>query len=236
MLFYLLASKVALAADINAAQRYALIYNGPVADAESVQAVAEVARAVGLGVRYVDDLRKLSAVLPQAKVFIIGGTEDDVAPLMDGFTLKAKRALYDYLDNGGRYLGICGGAYVASSGWRDEGRIVRGLNIIEAKTDGYDEDFESKVYRVNWQGQVRSMYYQAGPVFKPGSEKPQIIATYPDGRPAALIADYGRGRVAVSGPHPEAPPAWRENLDEDEKMDSNIDLAQKLFVELLDDQ
>ncbi|GAA2123575.1 hypothetical protein [Streptomyces synnematoformans] len=35
-----------------------------------------------------------------------------------------------------------------------------------------------------------------------------MIATYDNALPAAVLAPYGEGRVAVVGPHPEADAGW----------------------------
>ena len=34
------------------------------------------------------------------------------------------------------------------------------------------------------------------------------LATYTNGKIAALVAAYGKGKVGVSGPHPEATAEW----------------------------
>lgn len=70
----------------------------------------------------------------------------------------------------------------------------------------------------------RSLYAQDPPVFlldrddcsddveQDGSASPgpaEVVATYAPGREvAALVCRFGRGRVAVVGPHPEATPGW----------------------------
>ncbi|WP_431688982.1 BPL-N domain-containing protein [Hahella sp. NBU794] len=217
---------------------YALIYNGPVSDAESSEAIADVAVQAGLTVRYITDLEALPDMLSGAKVFIIGGTEDDVEPLVDAFTPDLSASLKAYLNNGGRYLGICGGAYVASVGWAEENRFVDALGIAPAESDNYDSDFAPKIYPVTWSGEERQMYYQAGPAFKLTQSKEQVrnIAYFENQQIAALISSYGKGKVAVSGPHPEAPESWKENALDGTEMESNLDLAIKLMQELLSDR
>ncbi|MGL5470081.1 MAG: BPL-N domain-containing protein, partial [Shewanella sp.] len=109
---------------------YALIYNGPVSDGDSTRAIADVVRQVGLPVRYLSNIEALPAELDHARVFIVGGTEDDVEPLLNAFTPDARSALKTYLQNGGRYLGICGGAFVASTGWSEEEGFVPALGLV----------------------------------------------------------------------------------------------------------
>lgn len=53
------------------------------------------------------------------------------------------------------------------------------------------------------------MYFQDGPEIRlrPGAAA-TVLATYGSGAPAAVVCDYGKGRVGVVGPHPEADQSW----------------------------
>jgi hypothetical protein len=68
------------------------------------------------------------------------------------------------------------------------------------------------IVNVHWRGQLRSMYFQDGPFFllDRGATDVIVLATYTSGKIAALVAPYGKGKVGVSGPHPEATAAWYE--------------------------
>ncbi len=113
-------------------QKHALIYNGPVSAEDCPEAVAAIAERVGLRVRFVSDVKDLPSLLKDAAVFIIGGTGDDLNPLAKAFTPKVTESLKEYLVNGGRYLGICGGGFMASTGWNEDGTFVKALAIIPA--------------------------------------------------------------------------------------------------------
>lgn len=234
----LLMSGLLAASPASTSEPYALIYNGPTADQDSTEAISSVVQQVGLAARYIDNLEELPSQLDGAEVFIIGGTDDDVEPLLQRFTPALRTTLKTYLRQGGRYLGICGGAYLASLGWPEEDRFVEGLALVPAQSDGYDEDFAAKIYPVTWLGETRQMYYQAGPSFAL-AKNPQAVAKlayFEDHQLAALLSAYGAGKVAVSGPHPEAPDSWRANALRGEQMDDNIDLALQLLRELLSDR
>ncbi|EST36669.1 hypothetical protein [Streptomyces roseochromogenus] len=58
-------------------------------------------------------------------------------------------------------------------------------------------------------GARHSVYFQDGPVFllDVGADA-RILARYDYGAPAALVACFGAGRVAVTGPHSEASDGW----------------------------
>jgi len=217
---------------------YALIYNGAGADPDSTEAIADIAGKSGLKIQYVSNLSALPMLLDNARVFILGGTDDDVQPLLEAFTPTTRQALKAYLLNGGRYLGVCGGAFLASAGWHDEGDFFPALGLTPAESDAYDEDFAPKIYPITWLGETRRMYYQAGPEFTllPDAEFTQIIASYDNGQPAALVNSYGHGKVAVSGPHPEAPSSWKNEAFNGHTMQDNTRLAEALLQALLSDQ
>jgi len=227
-----------MASSAPAREPYALIYNGPTADQASTEAISSVVQQLGLPVRYIANLDDLPTQLGEAKVFIIGGTDDDVEPLLQRFTPALRSTLKTYLRQGGLYLGICGGAYLASLGWPEEDRFVEGLALVPAQSDGYDQDFEAKIYPVTWLGETRQMYYQAGPSFAlvESTESVARLAYFEDRQLAALMSTFGAGKVAVSGPHPEAPDSWRAEAFKGDQMDRNIDLALQLLQELLSDR
>ncbi|PAV46784.1 hypothetical protein CK486_16715 [Pseudomonas sp. HAR-UPW-AIA-41] len=238
LLLGLLISGFLTASPAPAREPYALIYNGPTADQASTEAISSVVQQLGLTVRYIANLDDLPTQLGDARVFIIGGTDDDVEPLLQRFTPALRTTLKTYLSQGGRYLGICGGAYLASLGWPEEDRFVEGLALVPAQSDGYDQDFEAKIYPVTWLGETRQMYYQAGPSFAL-AESPESVtrlAYFEDRQLAALMSTFGAGKVAVSGPHPEAPDSWRAEALKGDQMDRNIDLALQLLRELLSDR
>lgn len=63
--------------------------------------------------------------------------------------------------------------------------------------------------RVIWRGSPRTVYFQDGPVFLLDDETAvRILARYDNGAPAAVVAPFGAGGVAVTGPHPEATDDW----------------------------
>jgi len=218
--------------------KYALIYNGPVSAEDCPEAAAAVAQGAGLQVKFISNVGALPALLNDAAVFIIGGTEDDLHPLMRAFTPKVTEALKDYLRNGGRFLGVCGGGFVASTGWNEGQRFVKGLGIIPAATKVYRDDFKARIIPVRWQGRTRPMYFKAGPSLQlaDGPGEVQVIANYEDGSIAALICSYGQGKLAVCGPHPEARPSWKDEAKDGSKWTSSTDLAVEFLQDLLSDR
>jgi glutamine amidotransferase-like uncharacterized protein len=122
---------------------------------------------------------------------------------------KYAHVIRNYVASGGRYLGICMGGYLA-------GRTP-GFQLLPGDTDQYIASRGASVktevdsiVSVYWRGQPHSMYFQDGPHFllDDGATDVIVLATYTNGKLAALVAPYGKGKVGVSGPHPEATAQW----------------------------
>lgn len=221
--------------DKGGTDKYALIYNGPVSGDDCPEAMAAIAKAVGLKVRFVSVPRDIPHLLDNAAVFIIGGTEDEMGPMVKAFTPKVTSSIKEYIRKGGRYMGICGGGFMASTGWHEGSEYVKGLSIIPAEASVFQDSFEAKIIPVRWEGKVRSIYFQAGPCFQltKTNETVQIVATYSDGSIAALMSTYGKGRVAVCGPHPEARESWKDDAVNRDRWVPATDLAVQFLKDLL---
>ncbi len=132
---------------------------------------------------------------------IFGGTEDDLSPLMNLFNAEAIQAVKDFINNGGVYLGVCGGAFIASEGWDEDTGFVKALEFAPIKTDSYLATPEPVIIKVKWkQGEIfseRAIYYQFGPKFLHDSV-------------AACLINSGKGKLILVGPHPEADESWIE--------------------------
>ena len=116
--------------------------------------------------------------------------------------------LTEWVRNGGRYVGICMGGYLAGSD--------PGFGLFAGDSDEYIAEPGAAVHTtgdalvtVTWRDKPATIYFQDGPGFtlKKGA-KAQVLARYSNGGIAALVAESGQGRVGLCGPHPEAPPSW----------------------------
>ncbi|GAA4824960.1 BPL-N domain-containing protein [Actinomycetospora corticicola] len=186
----------------------ALVYRGPATLPGCPEAVAALLADHGLDVVGVgpDGERPLDArTLADAAVYAQpgGGT---LRPAWRHLR-RHRRTLREWAAGGGCYLGFCLGAYLAGRG--------PGLGLLPGDTDQYvtsphatvdDPDLDTLV-EVRWRGTVRTVFFQDGARFV-GTHDTEVLARYPAGEPAALVAPYGSGRVGVVGPHPEAPPDW----------------------------
>lgn len=219
-------------------ERYALIYSGPSAGDGCAEAVAAVARQAGLPVRYVEDLDKIPDLLERAVVLVIGGTTGDLEKFRRSFTPHTERAIKSYLRDGGRYWGICGGAYVAATQFGGNDGPVKALKLIPAVARDYG-DGEAKLETVRWRGKKCELYLQGSPKFAITDREAavEIIARFEDDSIAALQCAYGKGKVAVSGPHPEAKESWltHDNL-KTKGWQPSCPLAVEMLKDLLSDR
>jgi glutamine amidotransferase-like uncharacterized protein len=139
-------------------------------------------------------------------------------------TLRSdKAAIQNFVKNGGRYVGFCMGGYFVD----DDPGFGLGLNTNQyIKSKGATVTTErDSIIQVSWRGNTRWMYFQDGPYFIPDRnvEGQIILATYTNGEVAAIVQPYGKGKIGVSGPHPEADASWYvaaglvdpDGLDED---------------------
>lgn len=121
---------------------------------------------------------------------------------------RDKSAIRSFVAAGGRFLGICMGGFLAEPGF---------FNIFPGRVDEY---YSSKgasvstdvpaVIPVLWRGARRQMYFQDGGFMVPRKKATGIavLARYTNDSIAVCVAPYGRGKVGLCGPHPEAPIEW----------------------------
>ncbi len=195
---------------------YILIYNGSVAIADGVVKVAKMAKEQGYNVEYISNLSNLPKMLDGAKAFIIGGTKDDIDNLIKDLT-KVRDDLKVYVENGGNYLGICGGAFVASKGSRWDDGYETEVGLVNIESFAYDKDNSApQIIPITWLGTQRTIYYQNGPAFAKNTipANSEILAYYNNKNQDVAIfkTKIGLGTVILLGPHPEADETW---LDDD---------------------
>lgn len=139
-----------------------------------------------------------------------------------------------FLQNGGGYVGICAGAYLASSDYDWS------LHVLDAKVldrQHWARGYGDVVVRVSEPAQAllgvaddeSTIYYHQGPLLAP-AEKDDVpdyepLATYvteiaKNGAPMGVMpgttaiarGTFGSGRVICFSPHPERTPAWEAAL------------------------
>lgn len=197
----------------------ALVYNGSGACAENCsKAVFDIAQKAGLDPVYVGDNDTDPAIFEGAALWIQPGGHASAA--MNAMSGALKTNIKNFINGGGGYVGFCAGAFVATE--IVGSTKVAGLGIIPGNTKLFGSGVDMKKF--NWNGSERYLYWEGGPFFYNMPASIEQIASYPDGSSASVRTTYGKGRVFLSGPHPEAPQQWKDynNLVDPDGDDSDL--------------
>ncbi|CAF0952595.1 unnamed protein product [Adineta steineri] len=192
-------------------QPIALIYRGPATTEDCPEAVAallqDTYQVIYVGPQEEVDVNETS--LSTAKLYVQPGGDD----LEESWphVCKYAPAIRKYVKNGGRYLGICLGAYLAGSepgfdllpGSGDTNQYITSKDaVVTSEID--------TVVPLLWRQKLRHVYFQDGTRFDldQTAAPTEILATYMNGEIAAAVQHFGKGRVGMIGPHPEADEEW----------------------------
>jgi glutamine amidotransferase-like uncharacterized protein len=109
----------------------------------------------------------------------------------------------DFINRGGKYLGICMGAYWASEEYFN---ILDGVKaeqyITRPNTD--TKRPHAKAMPITWNGETHNMFFFDGCALVGDESTFKTIARYPNGDPMAII----QNNIGVIGCHPESTPNW----------------------------
>lgn len=119
------------------------------------------------------------------------------------FRRKAGNAVADYVAKGGRYLGICMGAYWAGSRYFDILDSVDAEQYIKRPTADIRRPYGT-VATVQWRGRTEHMFFYDGCALVGDESKFDTIARYANGDPMAIM----QGRIGLIGCHPESENFW----------------------------
>jgi glutamine amidotransferase-like uncharacterized protein len=210
-IFLCLLFTVSLYLTVNCAKPIALIYRGPASCNGCSETVAELLKneyeIIYAGPKEKVDVNEVT--LSTAKLYVQpgGGDLDEIWPHVRKYASPIRK----YVKNGGRYLGICLGGYLAGtepgfdllpgSGQTDQYITSKGA-VIKTEDD--------TVVPLYWRGKLRHVYFQDGARFDLDLEAAptEILAYYTNNRIAAAVQHVGQGRVGMVGPHPEADETW----------------------------
>jgi glutamine amidotransferase-like uncharacterized protein len=194
----------------------ALVYRGPASSPGISEDTAAFLRTCSPRFRIAycgprrGDLSIDANTLAAAALFVQPGGGDDFAAAwrsVEHYT----RPVRGFVRDGGRYLGLCMGGYLAGSG--------PGYDLLPGNCDDYTRtrgaevhDARNAVITVNWppspHRHKRRIFYQDGPYWLNRGAHGRVLARYTNGLIAAMVVPFGSGRVAVCGPHPEANRSW----------------------------
>jgi len=121
------------------------------------------------------------------------------------FTRRRANKIAKFVENGGKYLGICMGAYWADQWYFDIVDDVRAVQYIKRPNADVRRSYGT-VTPVVWNGKETNMYFYDGCSLIGDETKFKTIARYSNGDPMAII----KGTVGLIGCHPESSQWWYE--------------------------
>ena len=122
----------------------------------------------------------------------------------DNILKNNKDVVVDFVVRGGKYLGICMGAYWAG---KDYFNILDKVDIVQyiKRPNTCTRRPHAKNMPVMWKGQSYNMFFYDGCAIVGGDMSPyETIATYSNGDNMAII----QNRIGLIGCHPESEQFW----------------------------
>ncbi len=123
------------------------------------------------------------------------------ATRFSGLMKENLKDILRFLRRGGKYLGICMGAYWADAYYFDILRDTRVRQYIKRRSAEIRSSYGTTA-EVSWLGSSERMYFYDGPTFVGGDFIE--IASYANGDPMAIV----QGAVGLIGCHPESEQSW----------------------------
>lgn len=146
----------------------------------------------------------IDEVLKDVRAVCFPGGIGDSDSYFDLFTRTKANKLAEFVSSGGRYIGICMGAYWAGPRYFDLLDSVDCVQYIKRPTAEIRRSYGT-VADIEWLGQREKMFFYDGCTFT-GSGKYDIIAKYANDEPMAII----QGNIGIIGCHPESEEFWYE--------------------------
>lgn len=133
-----------------------------------------------------------------------GGVGDSDS--FDGLLKHNKQSVKNFVKRGGRYLGICMGAYWAGKHYFN---ILDDVEAVQYITrPGTDTRRpHAKAISVTWEGQEEKMFFYDGCALVGNNSKFETVATYSNNDPMAII----QNNIGLIGCHPESEKFWYDS-------------------------
>jgi hypothetical protein len=158
----------------------------------------------------------------------VPGGIGDASSFERAFSYNGNR-VKEFIKNGGRYLGICMGAYWAGQHYLNVLSSVDAVQYItQPETDTRRP--HAKDLSVIWCGQPERMFFYDGCALVGDATKFDTIARYSNGDAMAII----QGNIGLIGCHPEADKFWYDSYSYMQgkyvsKHDLLLDFVNRLF-------
>lgn len=187
-----------------------LLYSGTGTSPSDVSALEAVLHTLGVGYATADSTQ-LSAMSEAQMggytlIIVPGGNSITIGDSLTADTASMIRGAVE--DYGVHYLGICAGAFFGGFS------IYNGLDLTAGVPFAFYADESKGIHlepvEISFPGNgPLDVYWQDGPQL---SGWGAVVAKFPDGTPAIVEGQSGKGFVIFTGVHPEAPATWRGSM------------------------
>jgi len=110
----------------------------------------------------------------------------------------------EFVQRGGKYLGICMGAYWAGPNYFNLTQDIDAVQYITQPSADTRRP-HAKAQLVSWKGQDNKMFFYDGcSLIGPGIDNSEVWSSYPNGNAMAVI----QNNLGLIGCHPESEPHW----------------------------
>jgi glutamine amidotransferase-like uncharacterized protein len=209
----------------------ALVWGGPGACKDGcLDSAVHVTKLAGFDPMIVTPENFHPSMFEGAKVWVQPGGKSGAASNAMG---AANRELIKkFIANGGGYVGFCAGAFLTTPKVGET--KVPGLGIIEGKTRVFRraKGYPSVERMITADG-ITHHYWEGGPWFsfnKSQLSKVNVKSRYETGnRINAVETTFGKGRISVTGTHPEAPQWWYDDAELTDKDGLDNQLAAEMI-------
>jgi glutamine amidotransferase-like uncharacterized protein len=204
----------------------ALVWGGPGACKDGcIDGAVFVTKLAGFNPMIVTPENFDASLFESAKIWVQPGGKSGAASNAMGTEIR--EALKQFIFNGGGYVGFCAGAFLTTP--KVGQTRVTGLGIIQGKTKVYRraKGYPSVEKMITPSG-FSYQYWEGGPWFSFDSAQLKKVTVksryFTTNRINAVETTYGKGRISVSGTHPEAPQWWYDDsqLIDSDGLDHNL--------------
>lgn len=169
------------------------IYSGP--GSEMLENLTKFLEENSINYSLVDE-KQIAANNFDFKTLIIGGGQ--ISSIMPAIGDLGSENIIKFVENGGKYIGICAGAYVACQTFFDHpGKASKGIGL---STTVFDRGKGENVVEMM---DGKKLFFCNGPLLKTLGTSEKIISQNADGTIVIIKKNLGQGKVYLFSAHPE---------------------------------
>jgi glutamine amidotransferase-like uncharacterized protein len=144
------------------------------------------------------------------------------------FLLRDKKKLIKkYISEGGKYLGICMGAYLAGRHYFDILEDADCFQYTRRKNSEIKQEKET-IINVRWKNKYYDMFFYDGCAIIGDERKFKVYSRYQNSDPMAVV----QKNVGLIGCHPESPKNWYEDISAEHKWNNGKN--HRLLINFID--